>query len=164
MLLQNFSSVITMAIFTCTCGFRFSIVVSVGSQKCSVVWCTLKHGVAHNPVLHYWRLYFVLVSLFWQNTHTTEFSYTAWANVCCDLSQVFLVGSRMRLVFFVLWSEVRHSSHLLGIRSLFHVSLDCQSENFEPQEAKMIKLLRMVRSRISRNSFFVHIQVCLLIE
>ena len=63
-LLENISSVITMAIFTHICVFNFSILLPVGSQKCSLVLYTLKHGVAHNPTLCYGHLNFVPVSLF----------------------------------------------------------------------------------------------------
>jgi len=31
-------------------------------------------------------------------THSTKCSYTAYASVCCGLCQVFLVGSRIKLV------------------------------------------------------------------
>ena len=75
MLLKNISSLILVIIFTYNCMFCFSILVSVGSQKCSLVWCTSKRGVACNPMLHSRHLYFVLVSLFLvEHTHSTEFS------------------------------------------------------------------------------------------
>jgi len=53
-----------MATFTHICVFNVSTLLPVGSQKCSLVSYTLKHGVAHNPVLHYGYLNFVPVSLF----------------------------------------------------------------------------------------------------
>jgi len=53
-----------MVIFTDICVFRFSILVSVDPQKCSLVWYTAKHGVAHNLILYSLYLNFVLVSLF----------------------------------------------------------------------------------------------------
>jgi len=37
MLMKNISSVITMVLVTYNCVFHFSILVSVGSQKCSLV-------------------------------------------------------------------------------------------------------------------------------
>jgi hypothetical protein len=46
MLLKNISLVITMAIFTDNCMFRFSILVSVDSQNCNLVWYTSTHRVA----------------------------------------------------------------------------------------------------------------------
>jgi len=37
MLIKNISSVITIILFTYNCMFHFSILVSVGCQKCSLV-------------------------------------------------------------------------------------------------------------------------------
>jgi hypothetical protein len=97
-------------------------------------------------------------------THGTKFSYTAWAGVCRVLGQVFLVGSWMRLVFLHLavwgWGTLPTSC----IRSLIYVSRECRCVNFEPQDARMMKRLRMIRSRRWKNSFFVHFQVFLLTE
>ena len=53
MLLKNTSSLITVI-----------QVVSVGPQKCCMLWYTSKDGVTHNPMLHSRHLIFVLVSLF----------------------------------------------------------------------------------------------------
>ena len=50
------------------------------------------------------------------------------------------------------------------IRSLTNVSLNFQCDNFKPQEARMIQLLRMVRSIRWKNRFFIHIKVCLLVH
>jgi hypothetical protein len=58
------------------CVFRFSIVVSVGPQKYSLVWYTLKHGVAHNPVLPSRHLNFILVSFVFGGTHMAPNSLT----------------------------------------------------------------------------------------
>jgi hypothetical protein len=52
-----------------------------------------------------------------------------------------------------------------SIRFLINnVSLNCWYGNFEPQEVRMLKLLRMVRSVRWKNSFFVYFQVSLLIR
>jgi len=72
MLLKNVSSMITVVIFTDICVFCFSILVSV-LQKWSLVWCTLKHGVKHNPVLLSHHLNFALVSLFLSVHMTLKF-------------------------------------------------------------------------------------------
>jgi len=37
MVLKNISSVITVVMFTCYCMFHLSVLVSIGSQKCSLV-------------------------------------------------------------------------------------------------------------------------------
>jgi hypothetical protein len=50
--------------FMYICVFRLSPLVSVSPQKCSLVWNSSKHEVAHNPMLHSQHLNFVLVSLF----------------------------------------------------------------------------------------------------
>jgi hypothetical protein len=60
----NISSVIIMVIFSGVCVFGSSILVPVDPQKCSLVWYTSKHGVAHNPMWHCRHLNFFLVSLF----------------------------------------------------------------------------------------------------
>lgn len=44
------------------------------------------------------------------------------------------------------------------------VNLNYGYEDFEPQGAKMIKLFGLVRSRIQKNSFFVHFQACFVME
>jgi len=46
------------------CVFNISILLSVGSQKWSLLSYSLKHAVAHNPVWRYGQLNFVPVSLF----------------------------------------------------------------------------------------------------
>jgi len=69
----------------------------------------------------------------------------------------------MGLVFFILRSEIKAPFPPSSIRSLTNDSLNCQCENFEPKEARMIVLLRMVRSRRRKKVFFVHFHVHLLI-
>jgi hypothetical protein len=53
------------------------------------------------------KYYLFICSCFWWNTHGIEFSYTAAASVYCVLSQVFVFGSCMGLVFFVLRAQVK---------------------------------------------------------
>jgi hypothetical protein len=55
----------------------------------------------------------VFVSLFWWKTHSTKFSYIA--SVCRGLYQVFLVGSWMELVFFVLQSKQVGQQFVLSV-------------------------------------------------
>jgi hypothetical protein len=62
-------------VFPYICVFHFSILVSVAPQKCNFVWYISKHGVAHNPMLHYRHLTFVLSSLFLAE-HTSPNSLT----------------------------------------------------------------------------------------
>ena len=52
--------------------FNFSILVSVDTQKCSFMFYTSKHGVAHNHIFNTWNLFLFLC--FWQNMQGTEFS------------------------------------------------------------------------------------------
>ena len=106
-LLKNISSVITVVIFTYNVVFRFSIFVSADSQKFSwydVPWNMEQHTTLCCIIS---TCILFLFLCFWQNTHSTEFFYTAWATVCWVFSQVFLVGSWMGLVFFVLRSDVK---------------------------------------------------------
>ena len=76
MLQKNISPVITVVIFTYTGVLCSSILVLVCSQKWSLVWYTLKHGVAHIHVLHSQHLYFVLVSLLFGVMYTVPNSLT----------------------------------------------------------------------------------------
>lgn len=127
-------------------------------------WNISKHGVAHNPMLHSRHLYFVLVSLFFAE-HTWH--WILWH--CISQHLLCLVSSLFsRLIYracfpcLVVWG--RGTLPASCIRSLTSVSMNCQCDNFEPQEAWMIKLLTIVMPRGWKNSFFVHFQVHLLIE
>ena len=146
--------VITMVIFHCNCVCCFSILVSAGSQKRSLVWYTSKYVAAHKPTLHIRHT----CSFVLGGTHSTEFSYTARVSVYCALSQVcfWLVDGACLLRLAV---RGRGTLPASCIRSLTNVSL-----NFEPQEARIIKPLRMVRSIKWQNSFFVRFQFRLIIE
>jgi len=163
LLLKNISSVISVVIFIHNCVFHFSILVSVGSQKCSLVWYTSKHGVAHNPTLHSLHLYFVLVSLFLvQHTWHWILLHCMSQYLLCHESSLFswcMDGACLRLVA---WGQGTLPSSY--IRSFTSVSLNCQCDNFDPQEARMIKFLWMERSRRWNSSFFVPVQVHLLID
>ena len=162
MLLQNISSVVTMIIFTYNCVFCFSILVSPGSQQCSLVRYALKHGVSHNPMLHSRHSYFVLLSLcLAEHTWYQILLHCISHCLLCRQSSLFswLVDGACLLCLSV-WGQ---GTLLVScIRSLTNVCLNCWSDNFEPQEARMIKLLRMVRSRRWKNSFIVHCQIHLL--
>ena len=164
MLLENISSVITVVIFAYNCVFCFCILVSVGSQKSSLVWCTLKHGVAHSPKLHSRHLYFVLVLLFMaeRKRHRILLHCMSQCLLCLESRFLIQLVDETCLLPLAVWGQGTLPAS--GIRSLTNVSLNCRCDNFEPQDARMIKLLRMVRSRRWKNSFFVHFQVHLLIE
>jgi hypothetical protein len=73
------------------CSVFFGL-ASVGPQKCSWVWYTLKHGVAHNPMLHSGHSDFILVALFIAEHARHQFSSPPKASVCCVLCEVCLVG------------------------------------------------------------------------
>jgi hypothetical protein len=102
MLLKNISLLTAVVVFANIYVLYFFILVSVDPRKCSLVWYTLKCGVAHNPMLHSQHLNFVFASLFWQNTHALN-SFTF--HVCCGFCQVFLADMWMGLVFLVLCSD-----------------------------------------------------------
>jgi hypothetical protein len=78
--------------------------MSVGPHKCSLVWCSLKCGVPHNPTLHLEHFNFALVTLFIadQARHLVLFPSKS---LCYALSQVCLVGWWMGLAFLVSWSD-----------------------------------------------------------
>ena len=85
--------------------FCFSILVSIGPHKFSLVWYTSKHGVEHNPPLHSRHFNFALVSLF-LTAHTWHriplHCISQW--LLC-LWQTRFVGSWMGLGFLVLRSQ-----------------------------------------------------------
>jgi hypothetical protein len=138
---------------------------------CSISWfLEMQFGVTYfktwgttQPFIAFSTLIFCSCFFVFGRTNGTEFSYTATASICRVLGQVFWVGSWMGLVFFILQSEVQSPFPplVLGPSS---VSVKCRCVNFEPQEARIIKLLRMVRSRRWKNDFFVHFHVCLLTQ
>jgi len=164
MLMKNFISVITMVIFTYNCVFHFSILVSISCQKCSLVWYTTKHGVAHNPMFHSWHLYSVLVSLFLieHTWHRIFLHCMSQCLLCLESSPCIWIAEGACLLCLVVWG--RGTLPASCTRALTNVSQNCQCDNFEPREVRVIKLLRMGRSRRWKNGFFVHFQVNLLIE
>ena len=94
-LLKNTS----LVIFTYICVFRFSILVSVAPQKCSFVWYILKHGIAHNPMLHSRHLTIVLFSLFLAehtspNSLTLDVWFLSWwfKRLHCLAYRILLLG------------------------------------------------------------------------
>jgi len=53
-------------------------------------------------------------------------------------------------------------SYTSCIRFLTNVSLNCWYDNVEPQQARIMRMLRPVRTRGWKNSLLVHFQVCLI--
>jgi hypothetical protein len=104
---ENVSSVITVVIFTYNCVFCFSILMSVRSQKCSLAWHTSKHGVAHNPMLYSWHLYFVLVSLFSaeHKRHWNLLHCISQYLLCLESSLFSLLMDGACLLCFVVWDQ-----------------------------------------------------------
>jgi hypothetical protein len=106
MLLKNISSVITAVIFSYICVFCLSILVSAGPQKCSLVWYTPKHGVAHNSMLHSQHLNFVLFFFVFGRTNTSpnsltlhkpvlNFSYRWFKGLQCLACRMLWLGEEM---------------------------------------------------------------------
>ena len=160
-LLENISSVITMVIFTYNCMFHFSILVSAGSQKqFGVIY--FKTWGSTQPYVVFWTLVFCSGFMFGQ-THKAPNSLTLHepVSVVSQSSLFSWLVDGADLLCLVVWG--RGTLPDSCIRSLTNVSLKWQCDNFEPQEVRMIKLLKMVRSRRRKNSFFVHFQVHLLI-
>ena len=144
--------------------FHFPILVSVGLWRCSLVWYTSKHGTAHNSMLKSWHLYFVHVSLFLakRTWHWILLHCMSQCLLCLESSPFSWLMDSAHLLCFAIWGQGTLPTSC--IRSLSNVSLNCQHDNFKPQEARMIKLLRMVRYRIWKNSSYVHFPGCLLIQ
>jgi len=109
--------------------------MSVGPQKCFLVLHTLKHGLAHKST--FWTLDFCTF-VFQLNTHapnslplqTTEYaiSYTSsfWLVQGWGMSPVLPGLGQACTRFFTT------------------VSLNSQSDNYEPQDARMMKEVGMV--------------------
>jgi hypothetical protein len=86
---------------------------------------------------HSGHLNFVL--LFSAKHTCTKFSSLPNSRVCHIIHIIILVGSRMGPVSFVAWSEAK-----AFFLPFVLVSHHCQSDNFEPQDARMMKQLGMV--------------------
>jgi len=111
----NFSSANTTAACTYTCTLHCSSLVSVGPYKCSSVWHTLKHGLAHNPTFHFGHANFLL--LFSAQQTCTKFSSLPNSRGHCIIHLIISVGSRMGLASFVAWSEAKAFFLLLVLGS-----------------------------------------------
>jgi hypothetical protein len=152
----------TMGMFAWVRVLHFSSLLSFGAQKCSLVWYTSKQGLAHSPTLHAGHLNFVVVSLcFPQHTWYQILLHSKGQCLLCLVSNLFswLADGACHSCLVVWgWGTLPTSC----IRSLTNVSLNCWYDNFEPQEARIIKLLTTVRSRGWKNILLVHFQVCLL--
>jgi acetolactate synthase regulatory subunit len=74
------------------------------------------------------------------------------------MSQVFWVFHGWGLSSFSCSLRSRHPSCLL-YEVPHQCQSNCQCDNFEPQEVRLIKLLRMVRYRGWKISFFLHTQL-----
>jgi len=123
----------------------------------------LKTQNTTQPHVTCWTLNFVLVALFWWNTHGIQLPSLPRASVYCVLCQVFLVDWWMELVL-ASWRELRGTLPIFCIQSLRNVNLNSQCDNFEAQQVGFIMLLRMVNSRRCTKSFFVHFKGHLLTE
>jgi hypothetical protein len=137
----SISSVITVVTLTDICVFHLSILVSVGPQKCSLVWYTSKHGVAYNLNLHSRLLTLVLFFFFlFGRTNTSPNSHTLHKPVS-DFSSVIQVSALPSLLHVIVgtgngpkcWVQDRHkcgrktqNSHeeiLIGERNTFSSGL-----------------------------------------
>ena len=93
--------------------------MSVGLQKCCIMWYTSKDRVSHNPMLHSRHLIFVLVALFLME-HT-------WVLILFPSKSQCLMGFALRLMheaclpFLVVW--VLGTVLISCIRSLTNVNV-----------------------------------------
>ena len=146
-----------MAVFTymCVCS-NFPVYFHYFLRKCSLMWYALKHGVAHNPMLHSGHLNFILVALFIaeHTQHPVLFLSTGQCLLCIGSSLFNWLMDGTCLLCLVVWVQGTH--HISYIRSLTVVSLNGWCDNFEPQEERMKTQLRMVNSRRCKNGLFVY--------
>ena len=129
----------------------------VGLHKCSLIWYSLKDGLAQNTSLHSGYLSSFCLSLI-SAGHTSHWIIFHCVGHCllCLVSRLFswlVAGACLprHLVWF--WGTFPNSY----ISSLTSVCLNCWCDNFEPWE------VRIVRSSSEKIAFFVHSQVCVLI-
>jgi len=118
----------------------------------------LKIWDSTNRMLHYAHLYFVLDFLFLVAHTSHQIHFPPKGKYLLCLVSSLLVGWWMRLDVYVLQCEVEEPLLTSCTRSLTNVRLNSWCDNFEPQEARTIKLLRIVRSSRWKNIFFVHFQ------
>jgi hypothetical protein len=150
--------------YTSACVFHFSSLVSVGPQKCSFVWHTLKDVLAHSPTLLSGHLNSILVSLFLAEHahHPVLLPATDRCLLCLVSSLVIsLVGGACASCLLTwVWGTLTISYS----RSHTTIRLNSWCDNCESVEGRMKKLLGMANSRGWENSFIVHFQDCWLME
>jgi hypothetical protein len=112
------------------------------------IWSTTQ------PSVTFWTLKFCPCFFVFCTIHDTKFCYIPKASVCVKSVQVAGWWGLLLLSLGV--------SYTSCIRFLTNVSLNCWYDNVEPQEARIMRLLRSVRTRWWKNSLLVHFQVCLL--
>jgi hypothetical protein len=123
------------------------------------VWCDyLETWASTQPHIAFWTLEFCSYFFVCRRTRTAPNSLPFPRPVCNLFS--WLVDGACLLCLVVWGSGTLPPS---GIRPFTSVSLNCWCDNFEPQGAGMIQLLRVLRSRRWRNSFFVHFLASLLV-
>jgi hypothetical protein len=92
--------------FNHVCVFYISILLSVGSQKCSLL-SHLETCVSTHPRIALWTPEFWNCFCVCGRTYMALNTYIAWPRVFCELSQILLGFSWMGLVFLVLQSVVK---------------------------------------------------------
>ena len=125
-----------MAIFTYVCMPCFSSLVSTGPQE-----YIPQNIVAHNPMLDSKHLNFSLVTSF-IGEHAQDPVLFHSKGQCL----MYLVSSLFSWLMdgdclSCLVVRVRGTLPVSSIKSLMNITLNSQCDNFEPQEARMIKLL-----------------------
>ena len=131
-------------------------------MQCDVIY--LETWGSTQPYVAFDTFFFVLVSLFLAE-HTWHWILLHCMNQCLLCLESSLWSWLMDGACFICLVAWGQGTLLAScIRSLTNVSVNCWSDNFEPQQVRIIKLLSVVRSRKWKNSFFVHFQVCWLIE
>lgn len=137
-----------MVIFSYACVLRSSSLVSVGPQKCCLAWHTSKNETGHNFMLYSGHFSFVC-----SRTRSEPGSVPFQGR--CSLCLVWSLFS-LPTAGACLSCDLRSMHPPSCIRPLS--SLNSRCDNFEPQETRMIQLLRMINSRRCKNIFFLHFQ------
>jgi hypothetical protein len=124
----------------------------------------LKTWVSTQPHIAFWTLNFIVclfIYLFISGrTHTAPYPLPFQRSVFVVSCFIFNWGKN-ETCFPCLVAWVQGTLHDSCIRSLTHVSLISPCKNVEPQKARMIKLLWMVRSTKWKNSSFFQFHGCL---
>jgi hypothetical protein len=143
-------------IYLHVCVLNFSSLFSFFPQKMQFGVIFLEVWGSTQPYVAFWTFKFNSCCFVYSRTHPAPSSLLSTGQcLLCLVSSLFIwLMDGTCLLCLVVWVQGTHP--ISYSRSLIIVSLNGWSDNFEPQEARMKKLLRMVNSRRRKNGLFVY--------